>query len=190
MLTPTPGEERVVVAKFGRRAFEQTFTFPDGKKEEFFLVGAGKTAEAFSPPTIILPVTADRNVVAIRQYRYAAQEVLSEIPGGNPKKATDDAAEVGIAELVEETGFVPERVINLGGGYWFDPASWRAHFNAFLALDCRKEKEPKLDRGEFLEQFEVPLDEWIAMILRGEIKDAKTILVTFLALPHLGLSIS
>ena len=29
LVIPTPSEERVVIEKYGRRAFEQTFTFPE-----------------------------------------------------------------------------------------------------------------------------------------------------------------
>ena len=40
------------------------------------------------PATVIFPITDDFNVIAIRQFRHAADEFVLELPGGTPEKET------------------------------------------------------------------------------------------------------
>jgi len=47
----------------------------------------------------------------------------------------------------------------------------------------------KSDKTEIMETVLIPLDKWIEMIFTGEVRDSKTIAVTFLALRELGLEI-
>lgn len=61
----------------------------------------------------ILPVTEKKEILFVRQYRYAAEETLLEIPAGkiDPGEAPDVCA---ARELTEETGFRAERLRKLG----------------------------------------------------------------------------
>jgi ADP-ribose pyrophosphatase len=134
-------------------------------------------------------VTPDLKVLALRHFRYAANEIVTEIPGGNAKKPEYTPERVAVDELREETGYEAEAFKRLADSIWFDPASMIVPFYPFLATGCRKLSEPDLEQLEYLEFDLIPLQEWIGMILRGEVSDAKTIVTTFLSLPYLDVTV-
>lgn len=176
---PQSGEKRTVEQKYGKHVFYQDFLMPDGKTSDFLLVEAGGT------PAIVMPVTKDLQVIALRQFRYGANEMLIEFPGGNPK-SHEHPEETLRSELMEETGCQPETIIRLAEKLYFEPAMVRTTYIPFLAKDCTYEHRPRPGKSEFFEVLLFSLDEWIAKIMKGEVIDSKTIAITFLALPHLG----
>lgn len=182
LIKPELVEERVAIAKYGKKIVGWDFKFPDGRVEEFLCWG-GKTV-----PAIIFPFTKGKEVVALKQFRFAGNEFVIEIPGGNPEHLGEGTEEAGRREFEEETGYTAENFIRLGGPpVWFDPASCFTPFVPILALGCQKTKEPKLDKREIAEVVVIPLGEWIKMIEDGRIHDSKTITITFLALQRLNL---
>lgn len=183
MFRPEAGEVEILIQKRGRIIFEQSFLGRDGKVDVF-----GPLFDATRTPVIVLPLTKDNKVVAIRQFRYGANEFVLEIPGGNPKSG-QTPKECLLAELVEETGYQPEEVVvfGKGKGTWIDPASLRVRYIPFLALGCRWIKQSKPDRTEIIETLEIPFAEWLEKIGSGEIDDSKTLAVTTLALLYLGM---
>ncbi len=179
--TPQAVKDEVLIRSYGKRIIKRYFNDPDGKKREFILWGGKVT------PVIILPVTSDKKIIAIEVFRRAANKYLIEIPGGNPKKG--EGIEVcGRRELLDETGYVADEIVNLGPVLWFDPASCFTPFVPLLALNCQKIQKQELEETEKTE-IKPPLliesTEWLKMIDRGEIRDSKTITITFLALHRL-----
>ncbi|MBN1620393.1 NUDIX hydrolase, partial [candidate division WOR-3 bacterium] len=59
----------------------------------------------------VVPVLED-GFVLIRQFRYAANEILWEIPAGIMED-DETPAETAVRELIEETGFRPEKLEQL-----------------------------------------------------------------------------
>ena len=168
----------------GRRLNVQKFINPtNGIAEEFSFLLADVNS------VIIFPITQDRKVVAIRQFRHAADDVFIELPGG--RLESDELSVIAARrELLEETGFYSEKVIELKSKkIWVDPGSYRNFYIPCLATDCRQVSEPKLDAMEFIETVTIPIGEWLDMILDGLITDAKTLAITFLALSHIGISL-
>jgi len=158
-----------------------------GNTEEYFFLGTKNN----KTPTIIFAITSDDQVIAIKQFRHGAEEVLIETPGGNPKTSDELPEMVALRELEEETGFRPGEIILLGSEpMWFEPCSYKVGFYPVLAKDCKKVGDQELDETEDMECVLIPLDEWLDMIRLGAIRDSKTITVTFLALPHLGININ
>ncbi len=137
-------------------------------------------------PSIVIPVTIDRHVIAIRQFRYGANTVLMELPGGCPKPG-QTPEETLVTELSEETGYKPGRIIQLNKQLWFEPAWLRVTYIPFLALDCFLEEEPHPDGDECIEVVKIPLNDWVYMCQSGEIEDDKSIAITFMALRYLKL---
>ena len=182
LVAPRAGEKRTVVRKYGKHIFFQDFTMPgSGTASDFLLF------EASTIPSIVFPVTSEGHVIVIRQFRYGANEFVLELPGGCPVAPGTDAAETFRRELAEETGYVPRSFLKLvGSPLWFEPASSRVQYNAFLALDCIKTREPEPDPNEVLqvELYELPI--WAMMLTNGSICDDKTIAVSLLALSALG----
>lgn len=120
----------------------------------------------------ILPVTEKKEILFVRQYRYAAEETLLEIPAGkiDPGEAPDVCA---ARELTEETGFRAERLRKLGAVFT-TPGFCNEKIHLYLA-DRLVPAHQHLDTDEFLDVVKIPLDEALAMIRNGEISDAKTL---------------
>ena len=52
----------------------------------------------------VVPITDDGEVLLERQYRYAVDQILTEIPAGKLDFPGEDWAEAALRELREETG--------------------------------------------------------------------------------------
>lgn len=142
------------------------------------------------PPCVtVFPITDDFNVITIKQYRHAADEFILELPGGIPPRLEGDIPTV-IAELAEETGYAVSGEIRalMPWPIYFDPASLTMRFQPFLARGCFKVTgELKLDDAEQIEVVKMPIDDWLHRIECGEVRDAKSIATTFLAIRALGI---
>jgi 8-oxo-dGTP pyrophosphatase MutT (NUDIX family) len=136
-----------------------------------------------------MPITADKKVLAIRQFRHGANNILIELPGGNkhPKESRLNAAK---RELLEETGFCAKKISVLKPGkIWFDPSVLTSYYFPCLAIDCYPISNPQLDTTECIETITIPINEWLDMIYAGLITDNKTLATTFLSLPHIGIRV-
>src|SRR5690606_1193995 len=77
-----------------------------GSEDEFFVLKARDWVN-------VLPVTPDKRLVMVRQYRFGVQEFSWEIPGGVMDPG-EEPLEAGLRELLEETGYSPRRARLLG----------------------------------------------------------------------------
>ena len=120
---------------------------------------------------VILALLEDGRVVLERQFRYPHAREFIELPAGKRDPGETPEA-TGRRELLEETGYVAAQwrrlgVIHNAIGYSDEGIElWLAR-----GLELRA---PKLEAGEFLEVFTLPLAEAIAMVRDGRITDAKT----------------
>ena len=120
----------------------------------------------------VVPITDDGEVLLERQYRYAVDQILTEIPAGKLDFPGEDWAEAALRELREETGAIPRELIDLGN-YYGSPAIMGERIRMFLAKGLTF-TENDLDEDEFLEVFRMPLSDAVEAVLRGEIPDGKT----------------
>lgn len=120
----------------------------------------------------VLPLLADGTVLMERQYRYAHGRVFFEIPAGKLNFAEEDPLEAARRELREETGAVAARYTDLGG-LDTTPALVNERISMYLAEEITFGAQ-SLDEDEFLTVERVPLTELYDMVMRGEIRDAKT----------------
>ena len=120
----------------------------------------------------ILPLLSDGSVLMERQFRYAHGRVFFEIPAGKLNFSEEDPLEAAKRELREETGAVAGTYTFLGG-LDTSPALVSEKISMYLAEDITF-GERSLDEDEFLEVERVPLDTLYEMVMRGEIRDAKT----------------
>ena len=96
--------------------------------------------------TCVLPLTTDRRVIAVREYRHGAGRVVTGLPGGIIDAADASAAVAARRELREETGYVCGHLIELGAYF----ANWAHQSNKmhyFLALDCVRERRASAGRN-------------------------------------------
>jgi ADP-ribose pyrophosphatase len=129
--------------------------------------------------TMVIPITIDRQVVLVRQYRHGVREVLLEIPGGllEPGESPEHAA---IRELREETGYECQSVRVLSR-LLPNPAINNATLHIAVAEGCRPIGTQTLDALEQIEIVLRPLSEIPAMIASGEICHAQVIAAFTLA---------
>lgn len=180
LIIPEPvGEPEVLAAKFGRSLRVQRYRHPDGRVDEY------SHWHASVHPSIVFPVTKDRQVVAQWEFRYGVGYAVLEVSGGNPK-AGQDVWKVAHDELRQETGYVAGELVLIHEDVLADPASLTFGQSFFLATNCVQEGDPVPDPGEYIQPILIPLQEWLGMIWTKRIKDQKTIAITMLAMPHLG----
>ena len=106
--------------------FSLLFTWEDGSESAHEIV---KHPGAVA----ILPIDKEGNLILIRQWRRATEEILIEIPAGTlePPEPPDKCA---IRELQEEVGFKPQTLIPLGG-FFTSPGFCNEFVHLFLAQD-------------------------------------------------------
>jgi ADP-ribose pyrophosphatase len=134
----------------------------------------------------VLPLLDDGRVIVVRQYRYAHGRVFVEIPAGKLNSLGEDPLEAGKRELREETGAIAKSYTDLGQ-IATTPALINERIYVYLA-EGLSFGESELDEGEFLEVESIPFSELYRMVMRGEVKDAKTqiaVLKTAAVRPHL-----
>ena len=176
---PKRQDSKVIIDKYGKRIVSEDFLLPNGKVIEFLTLDSSKV------PAIIFPLTEDNKVVAIRQFRYAVNDFVVELPGGSAT-VRESFEETARMELLAETGFAAKKIVQLTHSIYVDPAFSKAGFAPMLALGCVKEQKIHPDEIEFIEVVEMPLEEWRAKIDSGEIRDSKSIALTHLVLAHLA----
>ncbi len=148
-----------------------TVRFPDGSTGELEMIrhpGASAVVPFLSDPD-----GDDPQVLLIRQYRYAADGYLYEIPAGrlDPGENPRDCA---ARELKEETGCTAEEVDYLLTMYT-TPGFTDEKIHIFMATGLTA-GETKHEADEFLDLQPILLSKALEMVRAGEIRDGKTAL--------------
>ena len=120
----------------------------------------------------VIPITANNEVICVRQYRYAIRKPLLEIPAGKLDSKDENPDEAVRRELREETGATSENITFLGI-YYGSPALINEKIYMYMAQDLSY-GQSDLDDDEFLEVIKIPLEDMVDMVLKGEIEDGKT----------------
>ena len=119
----------------------------------------------------VIPITDEGEVIMVRQFRYAFNSVLLEVPAGK-LEPNEDPLSAALRELEEESGVVADKVEYLGEIYT-TVAIFDEKIHVYLATGLTY-KNAHPDDGEFLEVEKIPLDTLYQMVMNGEIKDSKT----------------
>ena len=173
------GEPEILAQGYGKKFVKQKFIDHKDQQTDFFFTDPWDWAT-------ILAVTRDNKVIMTRQYKQGADDIVDELPAGAVEKSDKNPEETIKRELLEETGYEADQVIPLGFT-WENSRNSRCFGYYFLAKDCKKVKEQKLDDGEQLEVFELELEDFFAKIIQTEFINADLYLVVLRALKHLGL---
>jgi ADP-ribose pyrophosphatase len=148
-----------------------TVRFPDGSVGELEMIRhPGASAVV---PFLNDPHGGDPQVLMIRQYRYAAEGYLLEIPAGRLNPGEDPRA-CAVRELKEETGCSAEQVEHLFTMYT-TPGFTDEKIHLFMATGLVS-GETKHEADEFLDLEPMLLSRALELVEAGEIKDAKTAL--------------
>lgn len=115
----------------------------------------------------IVALKADGKMVLKKEYRHCYGEELIEIPAGVLEDG-EDPLNVAKRELQKETGYRSDKWTYLGKTVE-SPAKFTNYIHIYLAEDCEKVSDQKLDYGEDIEVLEVGMDEAVEMIMDNEI---------------------
>jgi len=170
--------EREIHAGRVVRLTESVFATPDGGRMARDIVHhRGAVA--------VVAVDGD-HVVLLRQYRTPVEGELLEIPAGTRDVSGEDPEGTARRELAEEAGLACESLEELGT-FFNSPGFCDELSHVFLATGLRPvPRQPDGAEEEWMTIERVALSEAEAMIDRGEIRDAKTIIGLLLALRRLG----
>ena len=149
--------------------------FPDGSTGSLEMI-RHPGASAIVP--LLNPEADDPEVLLIRQYRYAADGYLYEVPAGR-LDAGESPLECAQRELREETGYSAARVEPLFTMFT-TPGFTDEKIHLFLATGLVAGESAR-EADEFMEIVPTKLSRALSMVERGEIQDAKTALALLYA---------
>ncbi|MBQ8567376.1 MAG: NUDIX hydrolase [Clostridia bacterium] len=146
------------------KLFVDTVELPDGKE-------AIREIVRHPGAVCVIPVTPEGEVIMVKQYRYAFEQIMLESPAGKLEPG-EDPLEAVKRELEEESGVVAGNIEYMGE-IFTTVAIFDEKIHAYLATDLvYKNAHP--DEDEFLEVEKIPLSTLVDMVMNGEIKDSKT----------------
>ena len=120
----------------------------------------------------VVPLTEQKDIILVEQYRYPMKSLTLEIPAGKLDPG-ETPLQGAVRELEEETGNKAGKWTSLG--YIFtSPGYSDEKLYLYRAEDLEFVGEHP-DEGEIIKAFEYPVSEIKEKIKNGEINDAKTI---------------
>jgi len=132
----------------------------------------------------VLPFLDRDTVLLVGQYRYVARDFFWEMPTGG-QHAGETALDAAQRELAEEAGYEAGRLVELCD-FHTSKSILREVAHLFVAEDLRPASRPP-DHTEFIEPRAFPFAQVLAMVERGEIKDAMTIVAVLHAARRRGI---
>jgi ADP-ribose pyrophosphatase len=145
--------------------------FPDGSTGEMDIIRhPGASAIV---PFLTDPAGNDPQILLLKQYRYAAEQFLYEIPAGRLDSGEEPRA-CAIRELREETGCTAKGMEFLFTMFT-TPGFTDEQIHVFMATDLAQ-GEHQREADEFITVETMTLTRALELVKTGEIKDAKTAL--------------
>ena len=138
-----------------------------GVTHDFHVIEAGDWVN-------VVPLTADRCVVMVRQFRHGIRDLTLEVPAGLVDATDSSPAVAARRELREETGYVSRDLVPLGVVHP-NPAIMNNRCHMFVAFDVEIDGAPQWDGTEELEVELVELDRVAELIRSGAVSNALTL---------------
>jgi len=153
-----------------------TVRFPNGSTGELEIIRHPGAAAVL--PFLSDPAGDDPQIMLLKQYRYAAEGFLYEIPAGrlDPGEKPINCA---TRELKEETGCDAERIEHLYT-FYTTPGFIDERIHAFMAVGLKRGTS-RTETDEFITVETMTLSHALGLIEKGDIKDAKTALTILYA---------
>ncbi|ARJ51905.1 NUDIX hydrolase [Staphylococcus lutrae] len=129
----------------------------------------------------ICALTPQREVILVKQYRKAMEQVLLEIPAGKLEPG-EDRVEAAMRELEEETGFKAKNITLIGEVYG-SPGFSDEKISIYFT-DMLEQGTEKLDDDEFVEKVFYSIEAVEKAIRSHHIEDAKTLIAFQYLLLH------
>lgn len=139
----------------------------DGKEYPFYLLATLDWVN-------IIPITAENEVILVKQFRHGNQQITLEIPGGMTDRSDESPQDAAMRELLEETGYTGKEIIKLGECSP-NPAIFNNLLHMYLAKHVIKEYPQKLEKTEDIEIVKIHIDKIPELIKAGEINHSLVI---------------
>ena len=94
----------------------------------------------------VLPLIDENTAVLIKTFRHGVRGWGYEVPKGGIKKG-ETSEEAALRELLEETGYITNKLIYLGE-YSESPAIFSGLMNYYIASDCIKSEDVNCEETE------------------------------------------
>ncbi|MEG0740709.1 MAG: NUDIX hydrolase [Clostridia bacterium] len=127
----------------------------------------------------VVPVDDEGCVYLVRQHRVVLNLMTLEIPAGKLDHVGENPYDCAVRELEEETGLRAEHM-ELLSHVVTTPGFCTEKIGLYLATGL-SQHEKHLDADEFLGVIRLPLEEAVARVMSGELRDAKTALGLLMA---------
>lgn len=138
----------------------------DGRTSDWFVIQTNDFVN-------VVAVTAEEELVLVRQFRHGSDEFSWEIPGGMVDEGEEPLA-AGVRELAEETGYAGESA-RIFARCHPNPAIMDNWCHFVLATDVRRVSEPDWDENEQMEIRTVPMAEVREMLAQGRLTHSLTL---------------
>jgi ADP-ribose pyrophosphatase len=148
---------------------EDQVELPDGKITTREIVN--------HPGAVGMIAIQDGQIFLVKQYRYALQRETLEIPAGKIDN-NENPEDCAVRELREEIGYAGE--MKYWGTFHTSPGFADEIIHLFEASEL-KWSPLSSDDDEFLGVIKIPLEQALQMVIKNEIKDAKTVIAILLA---------
>jgi ADP-ribose pyrophosphatase len=158
------------------RLDKDTVRFPDGSESEFDIVRHPGAAAVV--PFLSDPEGEEPQVLLLRQFRYAADGYIYEIPAGR-LDAGEEPKDCAVRELKEETGCTADRMEPLFTMFT-TPGFTDETIHVFMATGLTHGQSAR-EPDEFAEVVIMRLAEALELIQQGAIPDGKTALALLFA---------
>jgi ADP-ribose pyrophosphatase len=145
--------------------------FPNGKVGELEMIRHSGASAVL--PFLGDPAADDPTILLIRQYRYAADGFIYEIPAGRLEPG-EPPEECAVRELREETGCTAAKMEHLYTMYT-TPGFTDEKIHLFVATGLERGNS-SLEQDEFVEAVPTAMSAALRLIKDGTINDAKTAL--------------
>jgi len=159
------------------RVRQDRVRWPDGQVRPYAYVQA-------SGAVWVVPVTADGQVILIRQFRYTIDDWCWEVPAGGFHDFAGSPVELAEREPAEEIGGSSDDWLHVGS---FRPgvSTIDEVCHIVLARNVRLDCEPHHEPGEIIEVHTVPLARAMEMVHSDEMVDGHSALALLRCEPYL-----
>src|SRR5947209_2031155 len=138
---------------------------PNGSEiDDYYYWEGGDFAQVFA-------LTAESQVILVRQYKHAVKEIVLELPAGMIEATDASPLAAAQRELLEETGFEANKWQSLGILHVSSAKATTCAY-PFLAQIAQRRHSPRLDNEEDIEVILSSVPEVLDLIAKGVIRDA------------------